>query len=590
MTWEAWFTLTVLILTIVALVRDLAAPAAVVLVATVSLFLAGIVTVEQAFAGFSNPAPITVAALYVLARAIEKTGALQPLIAAALGDGNKGRVALARLLVPTACASAFLNNTPIVAMLMPQVAAWANRRGQPVSRYLMPLSFATILGGMITVLGTSTNVVVSGLLEASGQAPLGIFEMSPIGIPVACVGLAALLLLTPILLPDRRAAAQQFEEDIREFVVTMNVAPEGPLHGRTVEDAGLRHLHGVFLVEVQRGHETIAPVTPDTVLHGGDRLTFVGRADLVADLHSTRGLLSTEHEHAAFVAGSDTAFFEAVVSEASPLAGKSLKEAGFRGRYQAAVLAIHRAGSRVRAKMGEVALKPGDTLLLLADAGFRNRWRDRNDFLLVSRLGDSPPSTTSRQAALVWIIAAGLVIMATTGLLSIVQASLAAALALVVLGVMTPSEARSAVNMEVLAVIAASFGLGAAVTASGLAEVAAGVIVTAFRPWGPSGVLVAIAVATVIFTEVITNNAAAVLMFPIAMAAANHLSIDPRPVAIVIAIAASASFLSPLGYQTNTMVYGPGGYRFGDYTRLGLPLSVLVVTILVTAISVLWRP
>jgi di/tricarboxylate transporter len=590
MTWEAWFTLAVLVLTIVALARDLAAPAAVVLAANVILLLAGIVTVQEGFAGFSNPAPLTVAALYVLARAIEKTGALQPLITAALGDGNKGRAALARLLVPTACASAFLNNTPIVAMLVPQVAAWANRRGQPVSRFLMPLSFAAILGGTVTVLGTSTNVVVSGLLEASGQAPLGIFEISPVGLPVACAGLAALLLLTPTLLPDRRAASRQFEEDIREFVVSMNVAPAGPLHGHTVEDAGLRHLRGVFLVEVHRGDESIAPVTPDTVLHGGDRLTFVGRADLVADLHSTRGLLSTEHEHAAFVAGSDTAFFEAVVSEASPLAGKSLKEAGFRGRYQAAVLAIHRAGSRVRAKLGEVVLKPGDTLLLLADAGFRNRWRDRNDFLLVSRLGDSPPSTTPRQAALVWIITAALVITAATGLLSIVQASLAAALALVLLGVMTPAEARSAVNIEVLVVIAAAFGLGAAVTASGLAEVAAGVMVTAFRPWGPSGMLVAIAVATLLFTEVITNNAAAVLMFPIAIATANNMGTDPRGAAIIVAIAASASFLSPLGYQTNTMVYGAGGYRFGDYARLGLPLSILVVAVLVATVSIFWHP
>ncbi|MPY86462.1 MAG: SLC13 family permease [Luteitalea sp.] len=590
MTWQAWFTLAVLVLTIVALVRDLAAPAAVVLAATVILFLAGIVTVEQAFAGFSNPAPLTVAALYVLARAIEKTGALQPLITAALGNGDDGRIGLARLLLPAASASAFLNNTPIVAMLAPQVATWAGLRGQPASRFLMPLSFAAILGGTVTVLGSSTNIVVSGLLEASGQAPLAIFEISPVGLPVALSGLAALLLLSPILLPDRRAASQQFEEDIREFVVDMNVAPGGPLQGRTVEQAGLRHLRGVFLVEVQRAGQTIAPVSPETVLDGGDRLTFVGRADLVADLHTTRGLLSTEHEHAAFVASSNTSFFEAVVSETSPLAGKSLKEAGFRGRYQAAVLAIHRAGSRVRAKLGEVVLKPGDTLLLIADGGFRNRWRDRNDFLLVSRLGDSPPSTTPRQAVLVGIIAAAIVIGAATGLVSILHGSLAGALALVFCGVMTPSEARSAVNIEVLVVIAAAFGLGAAVTASGLAEAAAVVIVAAFSTWGSVGVLLAVALATVLFTEVITNNAAAVLMFPIAMATASNVGADPRGFAIVVAIGASASFLSPLGYQTNMMVYGPGGYRFGDYARLGLPLSVLVVAVLVATVSVFWNP
>jgi di/tricarboxylate transporter len=585
MTWDAWLTLAVLVLTIVALVRDLAAPAAVVLAATVVLLLAGVITAEQAFAGFSNPAPLTVAALYVLARAIEKTGALQPLVTAALGNGDHSRLGLARLLVPTACASAFMNNTPIVAMLAPQVAAWASRRGLPVSRFLMPLSFATILGGTVTVLGTSTNIVVSGLLEASGRAPFGVFEISPVGVPVACVGLATLLLLAPVLLPDRRAASQQFEEDIREFVVSMNVAPGGPLHGRTVEEAGLRHLRGVFLVEIQRGDESIAPVSPDTVLHGDDQLTFVGRADLVADLQSTRGLVSTEHQHAAFVSDANSGFFEAVVSEASPLAGKSIRESGFRGRYQAAVLAIHRAGARIRAKLGEVVLKPGDTLLLLADAEFRNRWRDRNDFLLVSKLDGAPPATTPRQAALVGIVAAGIVIGAATGVLSILEASLAGALALVLCGVMTPAEARSAVNIEVIVLIAASFGLGAAVLASGLAETTAALIVAAFSPWGPAGVLLAIAVATILFTEIITNNAAAVLMFPIAMATATNAGADPRDYAIVVAIGASASFLSPLGYQTNTMVYGPGGYRFGDYARLGFPLTVLLIVILLVTVS-----
>ncbi|MPZ16998.1 MAG: SLC13 family permease [Luteitalea sp.] len=588
MTWEAWFTLAVLVSTIVALVRDVAAPAAVVLGAIVVLLLVEVVTVDEAFAGFSNPAPLTVGALYVLARAIEKTGALQPLITAALGSGDGARVGLARLLIPAACASAFLNNTPIVAMLAPQVAAWASRRGQPVSRFLMPLSFAAILGGTVTVLGTSTNIVVSGLLQADGQAPLGIFEISPVGLPVACVGLVALLMLAPILLPDRRTASQQFEEDIREFAVSMNVAPGGPLHGRTVEQAGLRHLHGVFLVEVQREGEFIAPVSPDTTLHGGDRLMFVGRADLVADLQSTRGLVSTEQQHAAFVAGPNTSFFEAVVSEASPLAGKSLRESGFRARYQAAVLAIHRAGARVRAKLGDVVLKPGDTLLLLADAGFRSRWRDRNDFLLVSRLDGAPPPTTPRQAALVGAITVGIVLTAATGLFSIVQASLAGALALVAFRVMTPAEARSAVNIEVLVVIAAAFGLGAAVTTSGLAEVVAQLIVLTFDGWGTLGLLLAIAVTTVLFTEVITNNAAAVLMFPIAMATASRVGEEPRLFAIVVAIAASLSFLSPLGYQTNTMVYGPGGYRFGDYARLGLPLSLLVLVVLVTTSAVFW--
>jgi di/tricarboxylate transporter len=581
--WEAWLTLMTVVSMVAVMATDLLAPAATVFGAVVLLLVAGVIGPEQALSGFANPAPFTVAALFVLARAVEKTGALQPILAATLEEGAGSRRSLVRLLLPSAAASGFLNNTPIVAMLAPPVAEWANRRGVSPSRYLMPLSFAVILGGMVTLIGTSTNLVVSGLLVAAGQPPLGMFEISPVGLPAALAGLLVVILLAPWILPARRAALRDLEEEFRDFVVDMAVVPGGPLEGQTVQSARLRHLQGVFLVQIDRDGELIAPVAPETILRGNDRLRFVGRSDLVIDLQRTRGLVSSEQQH---LAGFDTtraAFFEAVIGPASPLVGQTLQEAEFRSRYQAAVVAIHRAGQRVDAKLGQVRLRVGDTLFLLGDPGFRDRWYDRNDFLLVSRVGGSMPIST-RKALLVGLITLGIVVVAGVGLLPILHASLVAAVALVVLGVLTPGEARGAVDLEVVVLIAAAFGLGAAIESTGLADRLAAGLVGGFGGLGTTGVLLGVVLATMALTELITNNAAAVLVFPIAAAAAAATGLDPRAMAVAVAVAASASFLTPIGYQTNTMVYGLGGYRFGDFARLGAPLTVIViVTIVLTS-------
>ncbi|MGH7477716.1 MAG: SLC13 family permease [Longimicrobiales bacterium] len=584
MSGPGWLTLVVIAITLVVLVRDLYSPAATLIGGVVALLVLGVITPEQAFAGFSNPAPITVAALYVIARAVEKTGALQPLLELTLGDGGKPRAALARLLFPTAAASAFLNNTPIVAMLAPQISAWAERQRLSASHLLMPLSFATILGGVITLIGTSTNLVVSGMLQAEGMAPLGMFELTPVGLPVALIGVLFLVLFSQRLLPARRGAARTAEEELRSFTFAMRVIPGGSLDGASVEGAGLRRLEGVFLVEVERQDQVIAPVGPEVQLRGGDLLTFAGRADLVLDLQHKRGLVSTEQQHLLRFDLPGHTFFEAVIGEASPLVSRTLREVAFRGRYQAAVLAVHRAGERVQSKLGEVRLKVGDTLLLLADPEFASRWRDRPDFLLVSRRGGAPPMAT-RKAWLVGLITAAMVVVAAIGALPILQAALLAVVAIIASGVLSPGEARSAIDLDVILVIAAAFGLGAAIESSGLATLIGHALVAAGAAFGTKGALLAVIIATISLTELITNNAAAALMFPIAMAASTELGADPRGFAIALAIAASASFLTPIGYQTNTMVYGMGGYRFTDYARLGLALTILVAAVVLVSVQ-----
>lgn len=586
MTPDAWLTLAVLAVMVGVLVRDVTAPSVAVIGAVVALLVAGVVTPAQAFVGLSNAAPITVAALYVLARAVEKTGAIQPLVVAALGDGRNRRTALARLLVPTAAASSVLNNTPIMAMLVPQVSNWAHRTGQSPSRYLMPLSFAAILGGVVTLIGTSTNLVVSGLLTEAGEPPLSMFELTPVGLPIAVAGVSIVLLLAWVL-PDRSPARADLSEEFREFVVRMMVEAGGALDGRSVEAGRLRNLAGVFLVEVERGGEMIAPVSPQAVLRGGDLLTFVGRADVVVDLHATRGLVSAERKHVAEFDTVRHTFFEAVLGPASPLVGCSLKNTGFRSRYQAAVVAIHRAGRRIDAKLGGISLLPGDTLLLLSDSGFQDRWRDRSAFLLVSPLGGVTPAVT-KKAWLVGVIVAAVVAAAAVGLMPVLNAALVGAFALVMTGVLTPAEARASVDMDVILVIAGAFGLASALEVSGLAAGTSSVVLALFGGWGQVGGLAGVVLTTVLLVSVISNNAAAVLMFPIAMSTAAELGMHGRPFAVAVAIAASASFLTPIAYQTNIMVYGPGGYRFGDFVRLGLPLAVLVAAATVGLVPIFW--
>ncbi len=587
MSWEAWLTLLVVVIAIGLMVREVVAPVIAMLGAAIVLLLAGVIDTPEAFSGFSNPAPLTIAALYVLAGAASKAGLMQPVVSTALGSGQSVRRGLARLLPTVAAASSVLNNTPIVAVLVPEVEAWATRHGRAVSRYLMPMSFASILGGIVTLIGTSTNLVVSGLLAEQTGTELGFFEITKIGLPVAIVGIGLLILLSPRLLRERRSARDNLTESAREFVVDMEVRRGGPLDGVTVDKAGLRQLAGVFLVQVMRDGESTAAVGPEFRLHGGDELRFAGKADDVVDLHSIPGLESLERDQFHGFDLARSSFFEAVVGASSPLVGRTLKEARFRSNYQAAVVAVHRAGHRIDAKLGEVPLRVGDTLVLLSDRGFRDRWRDRRDFLLVSPMAGAP-ATGHHLRVPVALIVLGVIALAATGTLPIIKAALLGVLVVIGFGILTPGEARRAIDLDVVLLIAAGFGVAKALTQSGLADQIASGLVSWFGSVGDIGVLLAIVVATMLLTESVSNTAAAVLVFPIATEAVRATELELTAVAVAIAVAASASFLTPIGYQTNVMVYGPGGYRYTDYTRLGWPLTTVMVAGILIGVSVWW--
>ncbi len=585
---DAWITLGVVVATIALLATERLPAAMTMFGSALSLLLLGVLDEEQAFSGFSNPAPITIAGLYVLAGAAEITGALGSLTDRSLDErpGRSERASLARLLYPVALSSGLIANTPLIGILAPRVSSWARRTGRSPSRYLMPLSFAAVLGGVITVIGTSTNLVVSGLLADRGMEPLGFFEITKVGLPIALAGVTLLVLIAPRLLPDRAPAQQSLEATAREFTLEMRVMQGGAVDGKSVDAAGLRHLEGVFLVALERAGDTIAPVAPDRVLIAGDRLTFAGNIDQVLDLQRLSGLESQEHRHFDVLGtGPGRQVYEAVIAERSGLVGSTLRDVDFRNHFGAAVLAVHRAGERVSGKLGSVRMRAGDVLLVLADADFGERWRDGHDFLVLSATDGAAPHRRDR-ARLVEAATLFLIITSATGVLSLTEAALVTAVGLLGFGVLTPTEAGRSIDTNVLVIMASSIALGTAVETSGLASEVARIVLATFDGYGTVGVLAAILLATIVATELLSNNAAAALMLPIALSTAAQASYEPRALAIVVLIGASCSFLTPIGYQTNTMVYGMGGYRFTDFTKAGAPLTLLVAVLTLLLVPV----
>ena len=560
------------------LVLDRVNPTLVMGGAVLSLYFIGVINSKDLLSGFANESIAIVGSLYILAGAADVTGAFEGLTTRLLGGRGTPalRSDLLRVCLPAAAASAFIANTPLVAMLAPRIARWCKQTGRSSSRYLMPLSYAVILGGCVTMIGTSVNLFVNDLIQEAGLGRLGVFSIAGVGLPVAigCIGL--MVLIGPRVLPDRakRDAGQLTD---RQFTVEMIVAPNSGLVGITVAEAGLRNLEGVFLIEVQRGDKVIAAVGPEEPLAGGDRLAFVGDLARVLDLQRTPGLAFVGARYFDQLARDpQRRFVEAVVAVGSSLVSTNLKAAGFRTRYGAVVVAIHRSSEHLTGKLGDVRLRTGDVLLLLTGPDFEQRHRRHRDFSIVAPINRSRPVRRERA----WIVELSIVLLiavAGTGLLSLLQISLLLAFGLVAARVVTLDDARRFVGTTVLLLMALSFALGLAVEHSGLASAAARLIVEAAAPLGDYFLLAAVLLATMLVTEMISNLAAAALMFPVAISVAQQADAHAMPFAVIIVFGASLSFLTPIGYQTNTMVWAMGGYRYSDFARLGAPMTLLVL-------------
>lgn len=588
MGWDAWYTLAVVLLVIVALARGRVGADMVLIGGVTLLMLAGVISADDALAGLAQKSLATVGALFVVAAGLQETGAMTMLSQYVLGEPSSERRAQARIMVPVALMSAFLNNTPVVAVLMPVVSDWAKKYGQAASKLLIPLSYAAILGGTCTLIGTSTNIVVNDLLiKESGGHGLGMFEIAKVGLPIAVIGIGFILITGRWLLPDRRSATSH-SEDSREYTIEMLVEPGSPLVGRTIEGAGLRHLQGLYLIEIDRGGHVLPAVSPQERLHANDRLVFVGVIESVIDLQKIRGLQpATDQVFHLKSPRSERRLLEAVVSTSCPLVGKTIREGRFRTVYNAAVIAVARNGQRLNKKIGDISLWPGDTLLLEAHPSFLTRQRNSRDFFLVSMIDDSAPPRHERAWIALGILAA-MVFTVSFGLLNMPLAPMLAAGLMLIFRCCGGSEARRAVDWQVLLVIAAGFALGKAMELSHAAEGIAKGIIALVGAHNPHMALAAIYFLTMLFTNLITNVAAAQVIVPIALSTAVALGVEPMPFVMSIMIAASVALATPISYQTNLMVYGPGGYRFSDYLKIGIPLSLVLWFTTVVLTPLIW--
>lgn len=562
-------------------------PADTILLTALSLLMvSGILTPTEALSGLSNPGMITIAVLYVTVSGLRETGGITWLSQLLLGRPANMTLALVRLLLPAATISIFINNSPVVAMFTSAVQDWSKRSRFNPSNFLLPLSYASIMGGTCSLIGTSTNLVVDGLMRQSGFPGFSLFEIAAVGIPITIIGCLYLFIAAPYLLTDRTGAIEKFS-NVREYLVEMLVKPACDLAGKTVQDAGLRHLPGLFLIEIVRENEIISAVSPQTIIQINDRLVFAGAVDSVVELRRIRGLeLASDQVFKLDTRQHERRLFEAVISSASPIVNLNIRKARFRHRYNAVILSIARNGQRLKGKIGDIHLLPGDTLLLEAQKGFLFKFRNSRDFLLISRLENSDPMRHER-APWAFVIMAAMIMLIISDTMNILPAAVIAAGAMLISGCLNMESARRSIDYQVLLVIACAFGLGIAVQKVGLADIIAGqaLLVAGGDPWL---MLVLIYLVTVLLTETITNNAAAIVMFPIAMSGAESLAVNAAPFAVAVMIAASASFITPIGYQTNLMVFGPGGYRFIDYIKLGLPLSLIVASLSLWLIPQIW--
>ena len=592
---NAWITLGVLGLMLGLLVLTSIAPDLVMMACLTLLMLCGVLAPAQALSGFANEGMATVGVLYVVVAGLRDTGVMAWIAERLFGRPRSIAAAQWRMMIPVATISAFMNNTPLVAAMLPAVTEWGKKYQIPVSKLLMPLSFATILGGLCTLIGTSTNVIVAGLMKDAVKAgqidqTMGFFTLTSVGVPCALAGMLYMVCASRWLLPVRQAALRQVD-DPRAYTIEMMVAPNGGVGGKTIEEAGLRQLSGMYLADVERQGEVIAAVGPQLRLQDNDRLIFVGVVDSVVELQRLRGLIpATNQVFKLDGPRAGRSLIEAVVSDRCPLIGKSIRDGKFRTQYNAAVIAVARSGERLHQKIGDIVLQPGDTLLLEARPAFAQQQRNSRDFYLVSSLDDSSPVRHDK-ALVALAILISMVMLATLfeqtpffihKNFGTLQAALLAAGLMLITRCCTTASARRAVDWSVLVVIAATLGIGKALETTGLATAAANGLSSVVGTT-PYSQLAAIYLVTMLLTELLSNSTAAVLMFPIALASAHTLGVNYMPFIIAITIAASCGFATPIGYQTNLMVYGPGGYRFGDFVRFGVPLNLLVATVTLIA-------
>ncbi len=641
----AIIALIIIIGVILSLIIEKQHPVIIFFVALSIFILLGIITIEDAVLGFANQGLLTIAVLFIMVGAIQKTKGLSELANRLFGSlanrnpgsgspanrssansssGNEssakessgseapanetianessanessdrgtsgsGRKSIFRIMLPVSIISAFINNIPIVALFIPLVRNWALKNKIAPSKLLIPLSYASIFGGTLTLVGTSTNLVVSGLLQEAGEPGLWMFETTLVGLPLAAAGIIYITVVGYKMLPQNEDTMETFKKTQNEYLVQIIVEQGCHLAGETVKQAGLRNLQGLYLIEIIRKDTYITPVSPGETILAGDKLLFTGQISTISQLQGIKGLKmeTSAGEMLNLFNNGEAQLAEAVVSNSFPYQEQTIKESNFRALYDAAVVAVIRNGERIKEKIGSIRLRPGDTLLLITGDNFINLINHTRGLYLISKHETNTGHTPAKSITCITVFIA-MILLASFNIFSMLTAAFLGLSVLFITKCVNFKEAKESINWEVIILLGLALGVGQAFANSGAANLVADTLFSALHPLGPVGIIATIYLLTSLFTHIITNNAAAVLVFPIALAAAQAMNLDIRPVAITIAIAASTCFATPVGYQTNLMIYGPGGYTFKDFIRIGLPLNLIFFILTIAIVPLLWQ-
>jgi di/tricarboxylate transporter len=604
MTWEILFVFALLIFAIVSFIWErIPADLTSLTVFGILLFVSMLATnstlpsLDATLGVFGNSAPLTIAGMFIVSTALERTGAIE-LITGYLRKLVKLPLKgfLFVMIIGVAAVSAFVNNTPVVIVLMPVVLSLAKDLGVASSKLLIPLSYASIFGGTCTLLGTSTNLLASGILRDAGHEPIGMFELASVGLPILTVGTVYLVIFGNKLLPHRETLTSILsDEERKEFITEAFVRSGSEWHGRTAKESDLLKGRGIRLLEIVRHGVAVAGDPKDQKLQFGDRLVLACRPSGVAEAHSMKGITMQSElaEGLETIASDEGALVEGVVAPHASINGLTLGEINFRQRFRMVVVAVHRKGTNQRERLSSLRLQAGDTLLMMGSTDAIDSLANSDEIIILDR--PRVPAKSLRVKMPIAIgTSIGIVTLATLNLVPIVAAVCLGVALILLTGCMKPKDAYASIEWSILIIIFGMLALGQAMDSTGasllIAEKMTGVV-GHFAPLEYQNIvmLALIYLITSTFTEFLSNNAAVALMVPIALGIAAHLGIDPRPFVVATCIAASASFATPIGYQTNTYVYGVGGYRFFDFTKVGLPLNLICFVVTVLVVPMFWE-
>ncbi len=572
MTWQQAVVFAALAVLVVELIRGRRAPAALFASVAFVFVMLDLVGLERSLAQFTNSGLVTVVVLLLLSVVLDKAHLLETLAERLVRGGYRG--ALVKLVVATAAYSALLNNTAVVASL---IGPLRTLRAHPASRLLMPMCFAASLGGTLTLVGTSTNLLVNSLMIGRDLPALRIFDLFPVGILIVAACGATMVLLYPRLLPAQAAP----QEAPSEYFIEATLRPDSPLLGRTVEQAGLRKLAHLYLAEIVRDGHVIAPVQPDRMLRLGDLLVFTGDLTRLDVLTRFEGL-ETHGQHYRLPLDN---LVEVVVAANSTLARRTIKEVDFRAQFDAAVIAVRRGSERLRGPIANLPIQVGDTLVLAVGSDFEKRNNLQRNFVVVSRR-EVQKFTDPRKGLVATAGFVATIALAAFGVVDFLKALLVLLALFLAFGFAKAADLRRNMPYEIMLIVASSLVISEVMVATGAATLLAGGLLAGVEAFGPYGALAMILVVTWLLTELMSNNAAAALAFPVALGVAQTTGLDPLPFVMAVLYGASCSFLTPYGYQTNLMIMSPGRYALRDYLRAGLPVALVFQAVALVAIPV----